>query len=218
MATKVCPAAMKGHNCRRLGLVVFTGIAAATHIYAAESTMVPWPTRSADNARSGWNPHETLLTQASVASKGIIRATIIPVFGDARGMEAQPLILPSVKLRDGTLHDVMILPSMANVVRAVDAHTGAGLWSVTLGMPITGNISIGLRKSRPDGCAGDFPTIDCHAINDKWGLGLARRHATESAASCLRVECGRRNSSHAAGSGHRHECGAVIRELHAQTA
>ena len=89
---------------------------------ASQPTMVPWLTRSADNSRSGWNPHETQLTQASVESKGIVRATIIPVFGDARGMEAQPLILPNVKLPNGSTHDVMVLPSMANVVRGVDAH------------------------------------------------------------------------------------------------
>ena len=70
---------------------------AAAQNCMAQSTMVPWLTRSADNSRSGWNPHETQLTQASVGSKGIVRATIIPVIGDARGMEAQPLILPNVK-------------------------------------------------------------------------------------------------------------------------
>lgn len=133
-------------------------------------TIVPWLTRSADNARSGWNQHETVLTQASVAAKGIVRTTIIPVTGDARGMEAQPLILPGVKASDGSTHALMVLPSMANVVRGVDAHTGAGLWSVVLGTPINGNSPTGPRKANPDGCVGDFPTIDCHAINDKWGV------------------------------------------------
>jgi hypothetical protein len=137
---------------------------------AADPAMVPWLTRSADNSRSGWNPHEIALTQASVSSKGIVRSTVIPVTGDARGMEAQPLILPGVKLSDGTTHDVMVLPSMANVVRGVDAHTGAALWSVPLGRPIDGNTPTGPRKPRPDGCAGDYPTIDCHQINDKWGV------------------------------------------------
>jgi hypothetical protein len=114
-------------------------------------TMVPWLTRSADNARSGWNPQETVLTQALVQSKGIVRATIIPVIGDARGMEAQPLILPGVKTPSGT-RDVMILPSMADVVRGVDAHDGSSIWQVTLGTPINGSA-----------------TIDFHLINDKWG-------------------------------------------------
>jgi hypothetical protein len=91
-----------------------------------QTTMVPWLTRSADNSRSGWNQHKTQLTQASVVSKGIVRETIIPVIGDARGMEAQPLILPNVKTTRGT-RDVMVLPSMADVVRGVDARDGSGI-------------------------------------------------------------------------------------------
>jgi hypothetical protein len=116
-----------------------------------QTTMVPWLTRSADNSRSGWNQHETQLTQASVVSKGIVRETIIPVIGDARGMEAQPLIFPNVKTTRGT-RDVMVLPSMADVVRGVDARDGSGIWQVTLGMPIIGSQS-----------------IDSHQINQFWG-------------------------------------------------
>jgi len=117
----------------------------------AQSTMTPWLTRSADNSRSGWNPHETQLTQASVASKGIVRATIIPVFGDARGMEAQPLILPNVPTARGT-RDVMVLPSMANIVRGVDAHDGSEIWEVPLGMPVNSS-----------------QQIDSKNINQHWG-------------------------------------------------
>jgi hypothetical protein len=62
----------------------------------SQGAMTPWLTRSADNSRSGWNAHETVFTQDSIRTKGIVRATIIPVMGDARGMEAQPLILPGV--------------------------------------------------------------------------------------------------------------------------
>ena len=113
--------------------------------------MVPWLTRSGDNSRSGWNPHETVLTQASVASKGIVRATIIPLIGDARGMEAQPLILPNVQTVLGT-RDVMVLPSMADIVRGVDAHDGSGIWQVTLGVPINGSTD-----------------IDSKNINQHWG-------------------------------------------------
>lgn len=125
-----------------------------------------WLTRSYDNARSGWNPHETVLTQAAVIQRGLVRQTTIPVHGDARGMEAQPLILPAVKITgqpcedpDGgsincppTTHDLIVLPSMADVVRGVDAETGAGLWQVTLGVPVQGSRA-----------------IDFHTINDKWG-------------------------------------------------
>jgi hypothetical protein len=117
----------------------------------AEPEMVPWTTRSADNARSGWNPRETQLTAEQIRKVGIVRSTIIPVVGDARGMEAQPLILPNVHTAAG-VRDVMVLPSMANVVRAVDAHDGSGIWQVALGMPVTGSAA-----------------IDFHLINDHWG-------------------------------------------------
>lgn len=113
--------------------------------------MVPWLTRSADNSRSGWNSQETQLSQASVTTRGIARATIIPLEGDARGMEAQPLILPNVQTSLGT-RDVMVLPSMANVVRGVDAHDGSGIWQVTLGMPVTSSNQ-----------------IDAMNINQHWG-------------------------------------------------
>ena len=122
-----------------------------TSLNLAAQTMVPWLTRSADNSRSGWNQRETVLTQASVESKGILRATIIPVIGDARGMEAQPLILPSVQTARGT-RDVMVLPSMADVVRGVDAHDGSGIWQVTLGVPVTSS-----------------QQIDSKNINQHWG-------------------------------------------------
>jgi hypothetical protein len=103
---------------------------------AAQSTMVPWVTRSADNARSGWNSNETILNQASITNRGIVRTTIIPVVGDKLGMEAQPLILPQVQTARG-VRDVMVLPSMADVVRGVDAHDGTGIWQTTLGTPLT---------------------------------------------------------------------------------
>jgi hypothetical protein len=135
------------HLCMLLCATVLTN----TKNCMAQSTMVPWLTRSADNSRSGWNSHESQLTQSSVETKGIIRATIIPLVGDARGMEAQPLILPNVNTSRGT-RDVMVLPSMADVVRGVDAHDGSGIWQVSLGKPITGS-----------------QDIDRHQINEFWG-------------------------------------------------
>ena len=113
----------------------------------------PVVTRAFDNNRSGANTHETILTRNNVLAKGIRRVNIIPVYGDARGTESQPLILPNVKLKDGSTHDVMILPSMANIVRGVDAETGAALWQTSLGRPINGSAA-----------------IDMHQINDHWGV------------------------------------------------
>lgn len=136
----------------------------------AQSTMAPLLTRAWENDRSGWNRNETVLTQANVTTKGLVRVTTIPVYGDARGMESQPLILPAVKLPDGSTHDVMVLPSMANIVRGVDATTGAALWQTPpLGTPISGSDSLG-PNPRNAMCAGPNQTIDCYQINDKWGV------------------------------------------------
>lgn len=74
----------------------------------------PVTTRAFDNSRSGANTHESIVTRDSVVARGIHRVDTIPVYGDARGAESQPLILPGMKLKDGSTHDVMILPSMAN--------------------------------------------------------------------------------------------------------
>ena len=132
-------------------LLVLVFLLSSAESGMSQSSMVPWLTRSADNSRSGWNPHETQLTQASVGTKGIIRATIIPVIGDARGMEAQPLILPNVNTSQGN-RDVMVLPSMADVVRGVNSHDGSSIWQVTLGVPINGSRA-----------------IDGKGVNDHWG-------------------------------------------------
>jgi hypothetical protein len=66
-------------------------------------------------------------------------------------VEAQPLILPQVKTAKG-VRDVMVLPSMSDMVRGVDAHTGEDIWDVTLGRSIDGSAS-----------------IDSHTINEHWG-------------------------------------------------
>ena len=103
---------MSGHT--KLGsvcLLICTFLLLGVQNCKCQSTMMPWVTRSGDNSRSGWNSRETQLTQASLASKRIVRATIIPVIGDARGMEAQPLILPNVSTARGK-RDVLVLPSM----------------------------------------------------------------------------------------------------------
>jgi len=137
------------HSCT----IVAALLLLVSQICNAQSTMVPWLTRSFDNSRSGWNPKETILTQNAVATKGLVRlqGSTIPLVGDARGMEAQPLILPNVQTARG-VRDVMVLPSMANVIRGVDAHDGSGIWQVPLGTPITGS-----------------RTFDFNFINQFWG-------------------------------------------------
>jgi hypothetical protein len=58
--------------------------------------MSPVLTRAYDNARSGATYNETILTAANVRKRGIVRICSIPLLGDARGTEAQPLIEPAI--------------------------------------------------------------------------------------------------------------------------
>lgn len=132
-------------------LLVLALLVSVASMGGQQTPMQPWLTRSLNLQRSGWNDKETKLTQQSVRDKGVSLITVVPVVGDARGMEAQPLILPGVSTARGQ-RDVMVLPSMANVVRGVDAHDGSAIWQVSLGTPVQGS-----------------GAIDMHLINDKWG-------------------------------------------------
>jgi len=114
--------------------------------------MVPVLTRAYDNNRTGADLQETKLTQQVIRTQGVRRIRTIAVAGDARGLEAQPLVLPAVQTAKG-VRDVMVLPSMANIVKGVDATTGEEIWRTNLGKPITGT-----------------QAIDMHTINDHWGV------------------------------------------------
>src|ERR1700693_5960051 len=110
-------------------------------------------TRSYDNTRSGANVQETILTPVAIRTRGVQRLFTLALPGDARGCEALPLIVPQVKLADGSTHDVAYIATMANQVFAFDAKTGAQLWMVQLGMPVKGTNQ-----------------IDGYLINDHWGI------------------------------------------------
>src|SRR5882672_3683336 len=110
-------------------------------------------TRSYDNARTGANTQETVLTAGHVAAHGVRRLFSLQLPGDARGAEAQPLVVPGVRLDDGTTHDVVYVATMANRVFAFDAADGKELWNQTLGTPVQGS-----------------QQIDAHSINDHWGI------------------------------------------------
>jgi outer membrane protein assembly factor BamB len=116
-------------------------------------SMTPVSTRSYDNARSCANPNETVLNASNVGTRGIKKLFSLPVPGDKRGCEAQPLIVPAVKMADGSTHDLAVLASMANGVFAYDANDGSLLWQVNLGNPIQGS-----------------KNLDLYLINDHWGI------------------------------------------------
>lgn len=114
-------------------------------------TMTPVLTRSYSNARDCVNTTEKVLTPANVKG-GLRQYFTLPMEGDARGAEAQPLILPSVPCSDGVTHDLLIACSMNNLVYAFDANDSAIVWVKKLGYPVKGSRA-----------------IDMWGINDHWG-------------------------------------------------
>jgi hypothetical protein len=110
-------------------------------------------TRGYTNDRAGVNSQETVLTAPAVAKRGIKRLGLFRIPGDARGAEAQPLIVPGVRFATGQTHDLVIVASLANEVIARDANTDAHLWTCELGRPIDGS-----------------KAIDSWGINDHWGI------------------------------------------------
>jgi hypothetical protein len=110
-------------------------------------------TRSYDNTRCGAKTDETILTASAVRTQGVKQLFTLELPGDARGCEAQPLIVPGVSMADGSSHDVVYVATMANQVFAFDVDTGARLWMIQLGTPVNGNTQ-----------------IDAYQINDHWGI------------------------------------------------
>jgi outer membrane protein assembly factor BamB len=110
-------------------------------------------TRAYNNGRDGANTGESVLTAAAVRSRGIRRLFSLPLPGDRRGAEAQPLIVPGVRLPGGQTRDLVLIATMANRVFAFDANDGTPVWEQTLGTPINGSRD-----------------IDAHLVNDHRGI------------------------------------------------
>lgn len=108
------------------------GALAAGNARAATSVL----TQDYDNARSGANLAETVLTPASVSSATFGKLFAYPVDDE---VFAQPLYVPGLSI-GGVTHNVVIVVTMSNSVYAFDADNpataNAPLWSVNLGPPV----------------------------------------------------------------------------------
>ena len=80
-------------------------------------------TRGYDQARTGANNSETVLTATAVRTKGIAKLFSIHIPDDPR-LEAQPLAVGGVHTPDGKTRDLIFQASMGNWVYAFDAATG----------------------------------------------------------------------------------------------
>ena len=104
--------------------LVFSSIAAVAQVNVY--------TRSNDNSRTGQNLQETILTPAIVNSTNFGKLYTIPTDGQ---IYAQPLYVSNLAIAGGT-HNVVFVASMLNTVYALDADTGATLWTQNYGSPI----------------------------------------------------------------------------------
>jgi hypothetical protein len=89
-------------------------------------------TRSNDNSRTGANLQETILTPANLNATNFGKLFTIATDGQ---IYAQPLYVSNLAIAGGT-HNVVFVASMLNTVYALDADTGATLWTQNYGSPI----------------------------------------------------------------------------------
>jgi hypothetical protein len=102
-----------------------------------------------DRKRTGWNPRETVLTQANVASSRFGLLHTFTVDGDVL---AQPLFVSGFQLPDGSTHDVLVVATENNSVYAFDANDYSTLWHLQMGPPQS---------------AGD---VNCSHVHPQYGI------------------------------------------------
>jgi outer membrane protein assembly factor BamB len=89
-----------------------------------------WPTWGYDPARSEQNSQETTLTRGNVA--GLHRLWVAKLPGVADG---EPILLHGLTMPDGTQRDLLFLTTRAGTLVAVDAGSGAVIWTAATSGP-----------------------------------------------------------------------------------
>src|SRR5947209_2429202 len=114
-----------------------------------------------DNARTGQNLNETVLTTANVNASSFGRLFVIYVDGK---VDAQPLYLSNLSVSSQGKHNVLFVASEHGSVYAFDADTGTQLWQVsTLGAGETPSDNHGCSQVTPEIGVTSTPVIDASA-------------------------------------------------------
>jgi len=99
-------------------------------MWASAQNVTTW---HVDNARTGVQQNETILTPANVKSTLFGKLFTFPVLGD---VYAEPLYVYQYLMSDGTLHNVLIVATEEDIVYAFDADgnnpTQDYLWKTSL--------------------------------------------------------------------------------------
>jgi len=111
-----------------------------------------------DNYRTGWNPNETTLTPANVATSsfGLLETVTLD-----DQVDAQPLYVPAVTITAGQYqgtHDVVYVATGNNTVYAIDAESGTVLLSPNFGAPV--KAPLGCHNNGPNVGITSTPVID----------------------------------------------------------
>jgi outer membrane protein assembly factor BamB len=88
---------------------------------------VDWSTFGDGIAREGFNPNESALTASNASGLRLIWSRDL-----GRAIDAQPIYAAGVKIGSST-HDVLYVGTEGGLFDAIDAQSGAVLWSKTLG-------------------------------------------------------------------------------------
>jgi hypothetical protein len=101
-----------------------------------------------DNARSGANPNETILTPQNVNSKQFGKVFTQPVDGQVIG---QALYLPGITIPGAGVHNVVYVATMNDSVYAFDADSATGdnanpLWRTSFAVHGAVAVPVGLQK------------------------------------------------------------------------
>jgi hypothetical protein len=111
-----------------------------------------------DNARTGQNLNETVLTPTTVSSSTFGKTGFFPVDG---GVDAQPLFLSGVAIPGLGAHDVLYVATEHDSVYALDAASGSVLWRASmLGSGETTSDTRGCSQVTPEIGITSTPVID----------------------------------------------------------
>jgi hypothetical protein len=126
-------------------------------------------TQHYDNSRTGWNPHETILTTNNVRSPQFRKLFEHSVDGD---VYAQPLYVQNVHIIvndvDKGIHNVVFVATENDSVYAFDADSNVGpnaqpLWARITGTSSSlipqGEITVPATDAEPNGARDIFPVI-----------------------------------------------------------
>jgi hypothetical protein len=102
-----------------------------------------------DNARTGQNLSETILTPSNVNSSSFGKLFVITVDGK---VDAQPLYLTQVSIPNQGMHNVLYVATEHGSVYGLDADSGKTLWQVSM-------LAAGETTSDDHGCSQITPEI-----------------------------------------------------------